>query len=71
MKKWPKFARLRKKILPITIFLLLVLVGSQKYGMILIFSYFHICTCGQIWLNHFQDDIHLDYITTLQKETLV
>jgi hypothetical protein len=36
----------------------------------LIFSTFHISTCGQIWLNHFQDDSHLGYITKLEKETL-
>ncbi len=44
--------------------------GSQKYRKILIFSYFHIRTCGQIWLNHFPDDGHLSYITKLEKETL-
>ncbi len=35
------------------------------------FSYFHISTCGQIWLNCFQADSHLDYITKLEKETLL
>jgi len=51
-------------------FLLLVPVGSQKYRKIYIFFYFHISsTCGQIWLNHFRDDSHLDYITKLEKET--
>ncbi len=25
----------------------------------MIFSNFHIGTCGQIWLNHFQDDSHI------------
>jgi hypothetical protein len=55
-KKWPKFARFWKKILAIARFLLFVPVGSQKYKKILIFSYFHINTCDQIWLNHFQDD---------------
>jgi hypothetical protein len=69
-KNGPKFARLRKKILPIAKFLLLVPVGSKKYRKILIFSYFHISTCGQIWLNHFQDDSHLGYITKSEKETL-
>jgi len=50
--------------------LLLVAVGSQKYRKILILSYFHVSTCGQIWLNHFRDDSHLGYITKLEKETL-
>ncbi len=50
--------------------LLLVAVGSQKYRNILIFSYFHISTCDQIWLNHFRDDSHLGYIIKLEKETL-
>jgi len=36
----------------------------------LIFYYLHICTCGQIWLNHFPDDSHLGYFTKLEKETL-
>jgi hypothetical protein len=56
--------------LPIARFLLLVPIGSQKYRKILIFSYFHISTCGQIWLIHFQDDSPLGYITKLKKETL-
>jgi hypothetical protein len=61
---------LKKKIIPIARFLLLVPVDSQKYRKILIFSYFHMSTCDQIWLNHFQDDSHLGYITKLKKETL-
>jgi hypothetical protein len=69
-KKWPKFARFRNKILAIARFLLSVPVGSQKHRKILILSYFHINTCDQIWLNHFQDDSHLSYITKLGKQTL-
>ncbi len=46
-------------------------IGSQEYRKILIFSYFHISTCGQIWPNRFQDDSHLGYITKLEKETPV
>ncbi len=53
-KKWPKFIRFQKKILLIARTLLLVPIDSQKYRNFLIFSYFHISTCGQIWLNHFQ-----------------
>jgi hypothetical protein len=60
-----------KKILAIARFLLLVPIGSQKYKNNLFFSYFHISTCGQIWLNRFRDDSHLDYITKLEKETLL
>jgi hypothetical protein len=69
-KKWPKFAKFWKTILPIARFLLLVPVHSQKCWKILIFSYFHISACDQIWLNHFEDDNHLGYITKLEKETL-
>ncbi len=67
-KNGPSSSDFEKKILPITRFLLLVPVGSQKYRKIFIFSYFHISTCGQIWLNHFQDDSHLGSITKLEKE---
>jgi hypothetical protein len=71
MKKMsPNSPDFEKITLPIARFLLLVPVGSQKYRNILIFSYFHNSTCGQIWLNHFQDDSHLGYITKLEKETL-
>jgi len=75
MKDFPflKMAQIRqisKFFFTITRFLLLVPIGSQKYRKILVFSYFHISTCGQIWLNHFQDDNHLAYITKLEKETL-
>jgi len=35
------------------------------------FLFFPISTCGQIWLNHFRDDSHLDYVTKLEKETLI
>jgi len=68
-KKWPKFARFRKNSINRQIF---IISSSRwpKYGNILIFSTFHISTCGQIWLNHFQDDSHLGYITKLEKETL-
>ncbi len=66
-KNGPNSPDFEKKILPIARFLLLVPIGSQKYKKILIFSYFHISTCGQIWLNHF----HLNYITKLEKETLL
>jgi hypothetical protein len=62
---------LGKKILPIARFLFLVPLVSQKYRNILIFSYFHISTCDQIWLNHFRDDTHLGCITKLEKETLI
>jgi hypothetical protein len=72
MKKMAQICQIsEKKNLPIIRFVLLVLVSSQKYRQILIFSYFHISTCAQIWLNHFQDDNHLGYITKLEKETLV
>jgi len=67
----PNLPDFEKKILPIARFSLLVPVHSQKCWRILIFSYFHISTCGQIWLNHFGDDSHLGYITKLKKETLV
>ncbi len=70
-KEWPKFARFRKTKYQLPAFYYLVLVSSQKHRKILIFSYFHISTCAQIWLNHFQDDNHLSYITKLEKETLV
>jgi len=71
-KKWTKFARFwKKKNLSIARFSLLVPVGSKKYIKVFIFSYFHLSTCGQIWLNHFPDDSHLGYITKLEKETLV
>jgi hypothetical protein len=50
MKKIAQICQILKKILPITRFLLLVLVSSQKYFVNLIFSYFHISTCGEIWL---------------------
>jgi hypothetical protein len=70
MKKFAQIRQIPKNILPIARLLLLVPVGSQKYKKILIFSYFHISTCGQIWLNHFPDDSHLSYITKLEKETL-
>jgi hypothetical protein len=70
MKKFAQFRQISKMILPIARILLLVPVGSQKYRKILVFSYFHISTCGQIWLNHFPDDSHLSYITKLEKETL-
>jgi len=66
----PNSPDFEKIILPIAKFLLLVLVSSQKYRKILFFSYFHISTCGPIWLNHFTDDSHLGYITELEKETL-
>jgi hypothetical protein len=32
--------------------------------------YFHISTCGQIWLNHFRNDSHFGYIKKLKKETM-
>jgi len=71
MKKMAQICQISKKNnLLIASFLLLVLVSSQKYRKILIFSYFHISTSAQIWLNHFQDDNHLSYITKLEKETL-
>ncbi len=71
LKKGPNSSDFEKKAFTITRFLLLVPIGSQKYRKILIFSYFHkILTCGQIWLNHFQDDSHLGYITKSEKETL-
>ncbi len=70
MKKFAQFRQISKNFLPIAKILLLAPVGSQKYRKILIFSYFHIRTCGQIWLNHFPDDGHLSYITKLEKETL-
>jgi hypothetical protein len=47
-KNGPKSLDFENKFLPIVRFLLLVLVGSQKYRKILIFSYFHISTCGQL-----------------------
>ncbi len=68
MKKMaPNSPDFEKIILPIARFLLLVPVDSEKYRF---FPYFCISTCGQIWLNHFQDDSHLGYITKLEKETL-
>jgi hypothetical protein len=71
LKKGTNSSDFEKKSFTITRFLLLVPIGSQKCRKILIFSYFHkILTCGQIWLNHFQDDSHLGYITKLEKETL-
>ncbi len=36
----------------------------------MIFSYFHISTCDQIWLNRFGDDSHVGIITKLEKETM-
>jgi hypothetical protein len=48
-----------KKILSIARFSLPVPVGGKKYKKVLIFSYFHLSTCGQIWLNRFPDDSHL------------
>ncbi len=36
----------------------------------MIFSYFHISTCDQIWLNSFGDDSHIGIITKLEKETI-
>jgi hypothetical protein len=72
MKKMDQICQiLGKNILSIARFSLLVPVGSKKYKKVLIFSYFHLSTCGQIWLNHFPDDSHLGYITKLEKETLV
>jgi hypothetical protein len=71
-KNGPNSLDFEKIILPTIRLLLLVPVGSQKYRKIFIFSYFHISTCGgQIWLNHFWDDSHLDYITKLEKESLI
>jgi len=70
-EKWPKFPRLQNKNSTNRQILLLVPIGSQKYKKISIFSYFHISTCGQIWRNRFRDDSHLDYITKLEKETLL
>jgi hypothetical protein len=70
-KKGPNSSDFEKTILPIARLLLLVPVGSQKYRKIFIFSYFHISTCGPIWLNHFRDDSHHVYITKLEKESLV
>jgi hypothetical protein len=68
MKKMsPNSPDFEKITLPIARFLLLVPVGSQKYRNILIFSYFHNSTCGQIWLNHFQDDSHPPTVATSQK----
>jgi hypothetical protein len=68
MKKKAQIGHIFKiKILPIAIFLLLVPLQSEKYRYFLFFSYFHISTCGQIWLNHFRDDSHLSYITKLEK----
>jgi hypothetical protein len=69
-KNDPNSPDFKKKILQIARFLLLVPVGSKKYRKDLIFSYLHISTCSQIWLNHFPDDSHLGYITKLEKETL-
>jgi hypothetical protein len=67
IKKMTQIRQISKKKLQIARFLLLVPVGSQKYGKDLIFSYLHSSTCGQIWLNHFPDDSHLGYITKLEK----
>jgi len=69
-KKWPKFIRFWKKKSTYHQIFILVPVGSQKYRIFKIFSYFHISTCGQIWLNHFGDDSHLGSITKLEKGTL-
>jgi hypothetical protein len=70
-KNGPNSPDFEKIILPIARLLFLVPVGSHKYIVIFIFSYFHISTCGQIWLNHFRDDSHHGYITKLEKESLV
>jgi hypothetical protein len=32
---------------------------AKNIEWIIFFSYWHISTCGQIWLNHFPDDSHL------------
>jgi hypothetical protein len=69
-KNCPNSPDFETKLLSIARFLFLVPVSSQKYRKILIFSYIHISTCQQIWLNHFRDDNHLSYITKLKKETL-
>ncbi len=47
-----KLARFRFFFYQSLDFFLLVPAGSQTYRKILIFSYFHIGSCGQIWLNH-------------------
>jgi len=71
MKKLAQICQISQKILLSARFLLLVPIGSQKHKNILIFSYLHISTCGQIWLNHIGDDSHLGCITKLEKETLI
>jgi hypothetical protein len=53
-KNGPNSLDSKNKFLPMVRFLLLVPVGSQKYRKIYIFSYFHITTCGQIWLITFE-----------------
>jgi hypothetical protein len=70
-KNGPNSPDFEKKLIPITKFLLLILILSQICWKILILPYFHINTRGQIWLNHFGNDSHLGYITKLEKETLI
>jgi hypothetical protein len=73
-KKWPKFARFRKKkSFQIARFLCLVPVGSQEYRRIPVFFFFFLLSylfCSQIWLNHLMDDDrHFSYITKLTQKT--
>jgi hypothetical protein len=70
MKKWPKFVRFQKQNHQSPDFYYEFQDAARNVKGFRFFSYFHISTCDQIWLNYFGDDSHLSIITKLEKETV-